>query len=172
MKNRIEIITLPVSSWRKYKEIRLRALEKEPLAFCSTYEKELAWLDGRWKQSLQDVSDGKLWIYFASVDGKVVGMIGGYADAEDRKDHRVHVWGMYVDELYRSKGIGRALVERLFSELGKMEDVHVVCLEVNPVQIFALRLYESLGFSKVGVESHVFCDGLSHDVLVMEKVMH
>lgn len=171
MKNEIKIITLPVSDWRKYKEIRLRTLQKEPLAFCSTYEREFAWLDEKWQQSLKDVSDGKMWIYFASVADKIVGMIGGYSDAEDRKNCRVYVLGMYVDKLYRNKGVGRTLAERLFYELGKMNDVHVVCLEVNSEQVFALRLYESLGFSRIGGDSHVFCDGLSHEVFIMEKAL-
>lgn len=171
MKNEIKITTLPVSDWRKYKEKRLRALQKEPVAFCSTYEREFAWLDEKWQQSLKDISDGKLWIYFVSVAGKIVGMIGGYSDFEDRKDYRVYVWGMYVDQLYRSKGVGRALAVRLLYELGKLDHIHVVCLEVNSSQVFALRLYESLGFSRIGVDSHVFCDGVSHEVLVMEKVL-
>ena len=104
MDNEIEIITLPVSSWRKYKEIRLRALKEDSSAFCKAYEKEAAWLDEKWMQSLQDAFDGNSWLYFASVNGRLVGMIGGFGDELDRKNNRVYLWGMYVEEDFRKKG--------------------------------------------------------------------
>jgi ribosomal protein S18 acetylase RimI-like enzyme len=169
---KVKITTLPVSRWQDYKEIRLRALEKEPSSFCMAYDKEAAKSDEKWKQSLQDALDGKSWLYFASYDDKLVGMVGGFGDELDWKNHRVYLWGMYVDEEYREKGLARLLANKLLFEIAKRDDVFVVCLEVNPEQVAAVNFYESLGFRRVGVETHVFCDGLPHEVLVMERVMH
>ena len=168
---RVKIITLPVSRWQDYKEIRLRALEKESSSFCMAYDKEAAWSDEKWKKSLQDALDGNSWLYFASCNDRLVGMIGGFGDELDWKNHRVYLWGMYVDGEFRRKGLARLLVNKLLFEVGKREDISVVCLEVNPELVSVVCFYESLDFRKVGVESHVFCDGLSHEVLVMEKVM-
>ena len=170
-KGKIRIITLPVSSWQEYKELRLRALQKEPLAFYSSYEKEASWSDEKWRQSLQDAIDGDSWLYFASANGKLVGMIGGFGDELDRKNYRVYLWGMYVDGFFRRKGIAYALAKRLLCELNKREKIHVVCLEVNPNQVFAVKLYEGLGFRKVGVETFVIGDGLPHEFTVMEKIL-
>ena len=170
-KIKIKIITLPVSRWQDYKEIRLRALKTEPLSFWA-YDKEVAWFDGKWEQVLKDALDGKCWLYFASFNEKLVGMIGGYGDELDWKNHRVYLWGLYVDEEFRGKGWARLLVDKLLFEIGKREDVDVVCLEVNSGLVHAISFYEGLGFRRVGVRTHVFGDGLCHEVLVMEKVVH
>jgi len=169
---RVKIITLPVSRWQDYKEIRLRALEKESSSFCMAYDKEVAWSDEKWKKSLQDALDGNSWLYFASYNDELVGMIGGYGDELDWKNHRVYLWGLYVDEEFRGKGWARLLADKLLFEIGKREDIDVVCLEVNSELVQAISFYEDLGFRKVGIKIHVFGDGLSHEVLVMEKIMH
>jgi ribosomal protein S18 acetylase RimI-like enzyme len=170
-KGMIKIITLPASRWQDYKGIRLRALIKEPVSFWA-YGKEVAWSDEKWKQILKDALDGKCWLYFACFNEKLVGMIGGYGDELDWKNHRVYLWGLYIDEEFRGKGWARLLTDKLLFEIGKREDVDVVCLEVNSELVHAISFYEDLGFRRVGVRTHVFGDGLSHEVLIMEKVMH
>jgi len=169
---RVKIITLPVSRWQDYRKIRLMALEKEPSSFCIAYNKESAYSNEKWKKSLQDALEGNSWLYFVSFKDKLVGMIGGYGDELDWKNHRVYLWGMYVDMEFRRKGLAKLLANKLLFEIGKRENISVVCLEVNPDLVNAVCFYESLGFRRVGVERHVFCDGLAHEVLVMQKVMH
>ena len=169
---KVKIITLPVSRWHEYKDIRLRALEKEPSSFCMAYDKEVAKSDKDWKQSIQDALDGNSWLYFASYNDKLVGVIGGFGDELDWKNHRVYLWGMYVDEEYRGKGLARLLANKLLFAIANRDDVFVVRLEVNPELVTALSFYESLGFRRMGVETHVFCDGLLREVLIMEKVVH
>lgn len=170
-KEKIKIITLPASRCQDYKEIRLRALIKEPLSFWA-YDKEIAWSDEKWLQILQDALDGKCWLYFASFEDRLVGMIGGYGDEVDWKNHRLYLWGLYVDEEFRGKGWARLLADKLLFEIGKREDVDVVCLEVNSELVHAVSFYVGLGFRRVGVRTHVFSDGLPHEVLIMEKVNH
>ena len=165
----VRIVALPVSSWREYKQLRLRALEKEPSAFCSTHKRESVWPDEKWQQTLQDAADRKSWIFFAKLDGRLVGLIGGYQNEEDTQNHRVQVWGMYVDELHRTKGVAKALVKRLLQEFARSKDIRTVRLEVNADQEAARHLYGRFGFKKVGAEPVVFGDGLSHEAIIMEK---
>jgi ribosomal protein S18 acetylase RimI-like enzyme len=167
----IRIVTLLVSDWREYKELRLRALQREPQAFCSSFAREAAWPDEKWRQRLRDATDGETWMFFARLDGKLVGMIGGGRSDDDMQSHRCHVWGMYVAEEARRKGVAKALVLRLLHRMRGNENVNAVRLEVNVNQELARRLYESLGFSVVGREMVVFGDGSENEVLVMEKAL-
>jgi len=170
-REKIRIVTLPVSAWHKYKELRLRALQREPLAFCSTYARETAWPDEKWQQRLRDAHDNESWIIFAKLDEKLVGMIGGNRNDEDKQNHRCHIWGMYVDEKARKKGIAKALITKLLDSLRENEDVNVVRIEVNVNQKPAKQLYQILGFRKIGTEKVAFGDGSEHKVLVMEKLL-
>ncbi len=73
-------------------------------------------------------------------------VIGGLTTFE----HIEYGWtlGMLVDESERGKGVGRALLERLFSWAASRGIPHVSLL-VFPHNERALRLYRSTGFTEV-----------------------
>ena len=166
--DKIEIITLPVSSWQEYKELRLRALKTEPQAFSSLYEKEIVYPDTKWQQRLQNVESGKSWIFFGKLNGKLVAIIGTYKDEEDMKNYQVWIFGAYVDPEARRKGIAKLLMEKMLGELKKHKDITVVKLGVNINQESAKKLYEKFGFRTIKTETVLFGDGLKHEELIME----
>ena len=58
-----------------------------------------------------------------------------------------------VDENYRNKGVGTALLKALFNlakETFHLEMLHLEVYETNP----AIRLYERMGFTSFGVQKH------------------
>ncbi|MDY0872035.1 GNAT family N-acetyltransferase [Dongia rigui] len=55
---------------------------------------------------------------------------------------------LYVDDPYRGLGLGRALAERVLAE-AKAIGYHAIRLDTSRHQIEAIRLYESLGFSRI-----------------------
>jgi len=68
-----------------------------------------------------------------------------------------HVWGMWVSPELRGQGVGRALLDRLLAWTESKELGRSVCLEVNPDQETAVRLYEGRGFkstSKISPLGH------------------
>lgn len=165
----LEIITLPLDQWKEYKEIRLRSLQNNPQAFAQTYAKVLEWPDEKWQERLQRVIDGESWMLFAKLDGKIVGMVGGYWDEEAGEKQRVEVISMYVDPKARGKGIARVLLNKVLEEFRKNGNFSVAGLGVSVNQKAARRLYESLGFKVVGSEQRVLGDGRSWEVLQMER---
>ena len=54
-----KVVKLPVSQWKGYKKIRLRALKEESQAFSTSYTQALTYPDQKWQQRLQDVVDEK-----------------------------------------------------------------------------------------------------------------
>jgi len=166
--NKIEIVTLPVSSWQEYKTLRLRALKTEPQAFYSPYEKEAAYPDDKWQQGLRNAESGKSWIFFARLNDKLVGMIGGYRKEEDVQNHRVQIWGVYVDPEARRKGIAKSLIGKILEEFKKQSDIAVARIWVNIDQEPAKKLYEKFGFKVTETESLILGDGLEHTELIME----
>ena len=166
----VKIETLSFSQWQEYKELRLRALETEPQAFLSSYEEEAAYPDGKWQQRLEQAGKGKSWIFFArSLNGKLVGMIGGYRDDNDLKNHSAQIWGVYVDRQMRGRGIAKALMARMLEELESDPDVNMAILEVNTDQESAKGLYESFGFQVKTTYSEKLGDGREHQISKLEK---
>src|SRR3972149_5620739 len=110
-KKEFEIIKLPIGQWQDYKELRLRALKTEPQNFSSPYAKEPVYPEEKWQQRLQSANEGLTsWMYFARQNGTLVGMIGGYRDENDLKNHTAQIWGVYVDPEQRGKGIAKDLM--------------------------------------------------------------
>ena len=94
------------------------------------------------------------------VDGQMAGFIAG----EQRRSDGV-AWIATVGVLpeYRGKGIGRSLIAACEKSLGKT----TIRLSVRLSNLNAIRLYETLGYSQVGIWSGYYEGG--EDALVMEK---
>ncbi|MHC1567909.1 MAG: ribosomal protein S18-alanine N-acetyltransferase [Candidatus Syntropharchaeia archaeon] len=98
----------------------------------------------------------------AEVDGRIVGFIIAILtmDGEGR------IFSIAVDEGYRRKGIGTALLNSAF-EILKEKGVDSVRLEVRVTNHPAQSLYRKLGFVDVGFIPNYYRNG--EDAIVMRK---
>src|SRR4051812_32397886 len=76
-----------------------------------------------------------------------------------------HVMNVAVDESYRSRGVARALMERLF-DLTEEDAERGYTLEVRVSNDVAISLYASLGFVETGVRRGYYTDN-REDALIM-----
>ncbi len=133
--------------WEAYRDLRLRALATDSLAFGSTLARERDFPPERWKGRLGrpgDPGPSASWVAVGS-KGTFVGMIvcGVFEDEP-------HLFAMWVDPAQRRKGIASRLLDRALAWASAgFPDLRVV-LEVNPRQTEAVRLYESRGFRPTG----------------------
>ena len=164
----MHITTLSKNEWKQFRDIRLEALKNDPLAFGSTYKEGLQKTDEEWQLPLTKETSHLL---FAKDGDEVIGMIASYQDEGEKCKHVAYVWGVYVRELYRGKGIAKKLFEVLFE---KLKALHVIKinLNVNTTQEHAKRLYESLGFETVGTaHKEMYINGGYYDEYLMEKIL-
>ncbi|WP_354066977.1 GNAT family N-acetyltransferase [Bradyrhizobium sp. OAE829] len=98
----LQIRRLQVSDAALYRDIRLEALQKNPEAFGSTFEKEraepLSWFEAR--LGLADV-------FAAFVDGTIAGIAGYSAQENLKQAHKGRLWTMYVRAAARNMGLGK-----------------------------------------------------------------
>jgi [ribosomal protein S18]-alanine N-acetyltransferase len=82
-----------------------------------------------------------------------------------------HVLNLCVAEAWRCRGIGRALLEHLL-EFAKGLNVTDVFLEVRPSNTTAIRLYQSRGFSQIGVRRGYYqAENGREDAVVLRRVL-
>jgi L-amino acid N-acyltransferase YncA len=80
-------------------------------------------------------------------------------------------FSVYVEREWRGKGVGHRLLERLI-ELAREIGYHKMVLATFPTNAGGVRLYERLGFSRVGVyHEQGMLDGQWVDTLIMEKLL-
>jgi putative acetyltransferase len=106
--------------------------------------------------------------FTAFIDGIPVGMLVLYLQPYEKYAHQ-SLLAIIVDEKYRNKGIGKALLVRAIEEAKKKFKLEILHLEVysgNP----AYRLYERLGFKEFGRQPRfIKMEGEYLDKIMMQK---
>lgn len=110
-------------------------------------------------------------VYLIKKDDEVVGSIC----YEPKKDGRIHISGLVVDPRFQGQGIGREAMELVLEELQdarhKSEPgfAKVIDLAVHPENTRALKLYESLGFTRGELKENYYGDGEPRLILELKK---
>jgi ribosomal protein S18 acetylase RimI-like enzyme len=144
-----------------YQEIRLEGLRAHPESFGASFEEEEA-------QSLSSVGERLAGsIVLGGYDNDCLqGVIGLYVPGRIKQRHKGTVWGMYVREQARRRGLGAALLARLLREARSV--VEEVRLTVVTTNTSAIRLYQRAGFQPYGVERRALKVSESyHDEMLM-----
>lgn len=121
--------------------IRLEALEDEPDAFGSSYEREAARAIEDWQQWFTGGA-----AFIAEVDGTPVGLAAGYRDGDSSVVYLVSMW---VRTPHRGSGAADELVRAVLA-WAESEGVAAVKLTVVGGNIRASKLYERHGFYPSG----------------------
>ncbi len=124
--------------WRRWRELRLRALASDPDVFGSTLSRERDLDEADWRRLL---AEGPRVV--AARAGVDVGIAGAHlADGPDRP----RLFGLWVDPGHRGHDVGRALVEAVVARLRAGGHDHVR-LWVTSANDHARDLYVGTGFA-------------------------
>lgn len=145
--------------WEQSRAIRLRALRDAPLAFASTYERELAFGPEQWRQRIATS------VQFLAVPevGDVIGTVTALPDP-DRSATMLLV-AMFVTPPERRSGVGERLVQAVIAQ-ARVEGAQEVRLHVVETNHGARRLYERSGFVRTGATMR-----LPHRPTLLEQEM-
>jgi len=135
------------NEWRRYRDLRLRALQDSPDAFGSTFETSSLIPDSEWKARLERVSPRTDLPMGAMAGGEPVGL--AWAKIENPDDGVAHLYQMWVAPEFRGAGVGRGLVDAAVN-WARDRGVKAMVLDVTCGNVPATRLYESMGFQPVG----------------------
>lgn len=118
------------------------------------------------------VSYAKLQACFtACVEGAIVGMSILYIQPYKKFSHQC-LFAIIVDERFRNRGIGKALIEHMTTQARDQFHIEILHLEVyngNP----AIHLYERMGFREYGRHPHFIKLGEEYfDKILMQKVLN
>jgi ribosomal protein S18 acetylase RimI-like enzyme len=151
-----------------YQQLRREALEREPRAFTeSAAEHEQLTLEAI-RSYLKPSEDS--FVLGAFIDQQLVGMAGFFRKRGEKIRHRGTIWGVYVSEDCRGKGIGRALLGEVIGLAQLLPGLEQVRLGVSTHNAAAKSVYESLGFETYGREQRALKIGDSYideDLMVL-----
>jgi RimJ/RimL family protein N-acetyltransferase len=136
-----------------FRELRLEALRLHPLTFTADLaEAEIRPIDAWRDQVNSSLGDGGAVIVVADGGGPgLAGMAGVYTPPQPKLAHLGTVWGVYVREASRGRGVGGALLHACadWAREKRLAGLRLSVVEGNDA---ALRCYERCGFVCYGVE--------------------
>lgn len=146
----IRIVRLKMNDWEVLRELKLRSLRQEPIAFEDQDEgmaRYLARNEGEWRKKLDPKDSNKI-TYVAKCGDKYVGMISAVVlDLPSGGIRKATIQHFYVDsDGYTGQGIGTKLLTRLVENLKGRGDLNKIDLVVAEPQVAARRVYKNLGF--------------------------
>ena len=134
-----------------YQRIRLHALEESPSAFTASHADEKS--RAREEVAMRLAASSGSFVLAAWSDGQLVGTVGFVRSSGAKIDHRGYLWGVYVLPAFRGRGIGKELISRALQRAAAMPGLRRVHLSVTTTNAAALRVYESLGFTRYGEDA-------------------
>jgi len=148
---RMNIRVLQESDAQAYQELRLTGLQTNPEAFGSTYEREsnftLETIIDRVKPSKDKFVMGAF-----DDEGTLIGMAAFVRENGMKTTHKGNLFGMYVREEMRGKGVSKNLLLALIARASEIDGVEQINLTVVSSNEPAKRLYYSVGFQTYGIE--------------------
>ncbi len=166
----MEIRELTSSDTASYRPLRIQALAEWPPAFGSPAIEEKEKSTTEIERFLNGSKERKLFGSFE--DHKLTGIVRYSLYSGSNENHRAYIAGLYVDPDYRGQGVGRALLKKGIEEAKKNKEVRRINLTVVSGQKAAIKLYESMGFEKCGIDYEAFsAKGRYFDEILMTKPM-
>lgn len=147
----MNIRVLQESDAQAYQELRLTGLQTNPEAFGSTYEREanftLETIIDRVKPSKDKFVMGAF-----DNEGLLLGIAAFVRENGMKSAHKGNLFGMYVREEMRGKGVSKNLLLALIARASEIDGVEQINLTVVSSNEPAKRLYSSVGFQTYGIE--------------------
>lgn len=163
---KISIRKLGPADAAAFQSLRLQALREDPVAFASSYEDER-------HTSMEMVADRLLptddrAIVGAFENDLLVGLAAWHREELRKLHHKGFVWGVFVRDAHRGRGLGRKLLEAVIALARRADGIVMLNLTAYADNVGAIALYESLGFVVYGREPAAICvDGVLHDDIHM-----
>jgi GNAT superfamily N-acetyltransferase len=151
----MEVRRLAETDAEAFWNIRLRALRDNPESFGSSYEEILErGIDGI-EHGLRKSEAAPDDATFGAFEGKaLVGIASFQREEEVKKRHKGVIWGMYVPQELRGKGVGKALLEAAIAYAKTLSGLEQINLAVVLTSKEARKLFISIGFETYGLERH------------------
>jgi len=115
----------------EYRALMLDAYELHPDAFTSSVAERAALPFAWWESRLREEPHASELVFGAFSEGKLAGAAGLSFELREKARHKATLFGIYVPDRFRLRGLGRALVDAALAHASARHGAKVVQLTVT-----------------------------------------
>jgi ribosomal protein S18 acetylase RimI-like enzyme len=147
----LHVRRIAASEWRRYRELRLEALQDSPLAFVEQYRESLAQPDQFWQDRVETAAAGSTASMFVAVcAGRFVAKASCFVEPDVTEHVSAHIVGVYVTPQSRGDGVADALMSAVIGWAQDEAHADRIRLFVMQTNDRAARFYRRIGFVPTG----------------------
>ncbi len=136
---------ITLKDFTEWKKIRLEAVKLHPESFGENAAEVARQNKEYLEKSLQN---GTIFCY--EENNKMIGIVGTFSMPYENMRHRANLFGLYIKENFRNRGIASLLVNHLINFLSQNHKQVHLC--VTTTNVPALTFYQKHGFVIYGTE--------------------
>lgn len=165
----MKIRKLSANDSKAYKSFRLYSLQETPQSFENAANDEAVLTDVEW--ALRVKHSESSYIVGAFINSRLIATAGFSRARKEKTRHKSFLWGVFVKQNYRGKGIATKLTQFILDEFKVKKDIDQLQLSVVANNTIALTLYQKLGFQQYGREADAIrVNGTSYDEILMSYI--
>jgi ribosomal protein S18 acetylase RimI-like enzyme len=131
--------------------LRMLALESDPWSFVESPEELRAISVDEYATRLR-ANNAANFVVGAFEQQTPLGMAGFYQERSIKRRHKGWIWGVFVKQDARGRGVARSLMAEAIKRAKSIPDLEMILLTVSVDQPAPRKLYQSLGFRSIGIE--------------------
>ena len=157
--NNVNVRLLHEDDWQTLRAIRLEALQTDPHAFGSTFEREAEFSEGDWRSWL---ATSELGIFGIFKGATLIGMTGVRLIPEGRE---ASLWGSWIRPDERGAGLSRLLYEARFGWARETGQCDAITVSHRASNIASREANQKHGFVYTHTTMTAWPDGQAGDQL-------
>jgi len=149
--------------------LRLSVMKTNPYSFTISENEEKRTTKENIQRAIDSYASSSEKIMIGAFNGSLIGAIGIERSYHEYERHKAMLWGPYVQEPNRGKGIGNSLVKKALDFAFTIGDVNMVTVETASKSSEAIHLFKKNGFTESGRQNNaLLINGDYLDLLYMQ----
>lgn len=161
----ISIRQLTENDWQEFSQIRLQALQTDPLVFGSNYEKESQMTEADWRGKLRAEDNAIFLIYENKTP---IGITCVSVDRNDATKKTALLWGSWLAPDFRGKGLSELMYQNRINWAKRQPTVEKIIVSHRASNLSSKYANQKHGFVFTHKTEKVWTDGVSEDEIFYE----
>lgn len=161
----IAIRQLSEDDWQEFARIRLKALQTDPKAFGSNYERESKMTEADWRDKLRAKDNA---IFLIDEDDAPIGITCVSVDRNDRTGKTALLWGSWLAPEFRRRGLSELIYQTRIEWAKQQPTVERIIVSHRASNLASKYANQKHGFMFTHTEEKLWTDGATEDEIFYE----